>query len=77
LTQASKNGAPGPRLPHEHDESANQQQPSANTGMAEGKQAHADAVSGQQDTSYSPATDAAYHAQVTPGTTSPPPRRTR
>lgn len=77
LTTSSKGGAPGPRLPHERDESAHEQVPTANTSPAEAQQAYADAVSGQQDTSYSHATDPAYHEQVTPGTTSPPPKRTR
>jgi hypothetical protein len=77
LTQASKGGAPGPRLPHERDESAHDQQPSANTSPEEAQQAYADVKAGQQDTSYGHATDPAYHQQVTPGSTSPPPKRTR
>lgn len=77
LTQASKGGAPGPRLPHERDESAHEQGATPGSSTPESRQAHADAVSGQQDTSYSPVTDATYHRQVTPGSTSPPPRRTR
>jgi hypothetical protein len=77
VTQASKGGAPGPRLPHEHDESAHDQQPGANTSQEEGQQAYADVERGLQDTSYSPVTDATYHRQVTPGSTSPPPKRTR
>ena len=76
MTQSSKGGAPGPRLPHERDESAHEQVPSANTSTAEAQQAYADAEAGLQDTSYSHATDPAYHEQVTPGTTSPPPKRT-
>lgn len=77
MTQSSKGGAPGPRLPHEHDESAHEQQPGANTETQEAQQAYADAQAGLPDTSYGHATDPAYHRQVTPGTTSPPPKRTR
>lgn len=77
MTQSSKGGAPGPRLPHERDESAHEQMPTANTSPAESQQAYADAEAGLQDTSYGHATDPAYHQQVTPGTTSPPPKRTR
>jgi hypothetical protein len=77
ITQSSKGGAPGPRLPHEHDESAHDQQPTANTSPEESRHAYEDVKAGRQDTSYSPVTDATYHRQVTPGTTSPPLRRTR
>jgi hypothetical protein len=77
MTQSSKGGAPGPRLPHERDESAHEQQSTANTSPEESQQAYADAARGLPDTSYGHATDPAYHQQVTPGTTSPPPKRTR
>lgn len=77
MTQASKGGAPGPRLPHEHDESAHDQEATANTTSEESQQAYADAEAGLPDTSYGHATDPAYHRQVTPGSASPPPKRTR
>jgi hypothetical protein len=77
MTQASKGGAPGPRLPHERDQSAHDQEATANTSPEESQQAYADVQAGQQDTSYGHATDPAYHRQVTPGSTSPPPKRTR
>ena len=76
MTQASKGGVPGPRLPHERDESSHEQVPGANTSTAEAQQAYADTEAGLQDTSYGHATDPAYHRQVTPGSTSPPPKRT-
>ena len=77
MTQSSKAGAPGPRLPHERDESAHEQEASPNTSPAEAQQAYKDAEAGLQDTSYGHATDPAYHQQVTPGSTTPPPKRTR
>jgi hypothetical protein len=77
ITQSSKGGAPGPRLPHERDESAHDQQATASTSPEESRHAYEDVKAGRQDTSYSPVTDATYHRQVTPGTTSPPPKRTR
>lgn len=76
LTTSSKGTAPGPRLPHERDESAHEQRSTPQASEDVARQAHADAESGMQDTSYGQATDAAYHAQVTPGSTTPPPRRT-
>lgn len=77
LTQSSKGGAPGPRLPHERDESAHEQQASANTSPEQSRQAYEDAEAELPDTSYGHATDPAYHRQVTPGSASPPPKRTR
>lgn len=77
VTQSSKANTPGPRLPHERDESAHDQQPTPATQSEVALQAHADAEAGLPDTSYAQATDAAYHQQVTPGTTTPPPQRTR
>lgn len=76
MTQGSKGGVPGARRPDEHDESADSQAATPSTSPEIAAQAYEDVQRGLTDTSRGEASDEAYHRQVTPGTATPPPRRT-
>ncbi|GAC1356478.1 MAG: hypothetical protein NVSMB34_10680 [Variovorax sp.] len=59
ITKAEQGGAPSPRLPHEHDQSSDQQSEGGTTPEV-GKQAYADVQHGLVDTSRALETDRAY-----------------
>lgn len=63
-TLPSKDDQPSPRLPHERDESSDQQSSSSAAGSAVGRQAHADKASGQVDTDRGPVLDKVYNEKV-------------
>lgn len=50
-----------PRMPHEHDESADSQVPADSAAQALGRMAHDDVERGVPDTTRSVETDATYH----------------
>jgi len=68
-TRPQVGGASSPRLPHEHDESADSQRSEPRADM---KQAHADVERGLVDTDRGPVTDELYEHRVrTPGEATP------
>lgn len=71
-TQRTKQNVPGPRLPHERDESADSQ--AAAPVDEAGKRAYRDAARGLPDTDRGPVLDRTYREKVA---TAPPSRRRR
>jgi hypothetical protein len=65
-TQASKERSPGPRLPHERDQSADSQTAPPVPQADIGEQAFADAGSAREDTGRMPVTDRTYRKQTRP-----------
>lgn len=63
-TLPRKDGQPAPRLPHERDESSDQQNGDSAEGARIGRQAHADTQSGQVDTDRGPVLDKVYNEKV-------------
>ncbi|MDA7418732.1 hypothetical protein PGB34_20355 [Xenophilus arseniciresistens] len=56
-TRAEQDGDPAPRLPHEHDQSADSQSPTDGQPTRVGRQAHEDVERGLQDTDRGPVMD--------------------
>lgn len=63
-THVRKEGEPAPRLPHEHDESSDSQQPENEEHTRVGRQAHEDLARGMEDTGTAPVTDRVYNRKV-------------
>ncbi|KAF1043240.1 hypothetical protein [Xylophilus sp.] len=63
-TLPRKDDRPAPRLPHERDQSADQQDSESAQGTEKGRQAYADKQSGQQDTDKGPVLDKVYNDEV-------------
>jgi hypothetical protein len=66
LTVHSRGGVPGPRLPHERDESSDSQATTDSESVAVGQQAHEDVTRGLVDTDRGPVVDAVYHGDPSP-----------
>ena len=67
-----ENQAPKPRVPHEHDESADSQSPEAGSSRRMGRLAHDAIARGQTDTDKGPVLDAAYERQKEGAAKKPP-----
>lgn len=63
-TSPAQGQHPAPRLPHEHDQSADSQQGAEHTGAEVGRQAHADVQRGLVDTDRAPQTDKLYRERL-------------
>jgi len=63
VTAQGETQQPRPRMPHEHDESADSQAAEEPTARRMGAIAHDDVVEGQVDTDKGPVLDAAYERQ--------------
>jgi hypothetical protein len=74
-TEASKQKTPGPRLPHERDESADSQATVPAPAADVGAQAHEDLARGLEDTGRGPVMDEVYRRRVKPGPPRKSPRR--
>lgn len=63
-TERAKENVPGPRLPHERDESADSQQPGPPPQGEIGERAYRDAERGRPDTGRAPVLDRTYNDKV-------------
>lgn len=65
-TRIQQGGEPAPRLPHEHDQSADSQQSADGGAPKVGRQAHEDVERGLVDTDKGPVTDRVYNDKLKP-----------
>jgi len=74
-TSSSRDHAPEPSLPHEHDESSHSQARATPQQEAVGRQAYDDATDGSADTDRGPVMDRVYNQKVAPQRGASEPRR--
>jgi len=74
-TTASRDQAPEPALPHEHDESSHSQAQGTQQQKDVGRQAYRNATDGTADTDRGPVMDQVYNEKVAPQRGAAEPRR--